>query len=493
MANVSSKHPLYESIRTVWDKMYDAEKQSRIKEKGLLYLPATESMKIDGMQEGDVGLKCYQSYKLRAVFPTEYADSLDFDLGMMHQKPAIIVVPDKLKPMLENATNNGESMLSLLTTINRFQLQYGRVGMLADFPMKGNINTLPYIVIYDPRSIINWDDGVSELGNANLNLVVLDETYQKRVDDFNWVEQVRYRVLKLGDLLKNEQDGKGDVYSYAVVESDVADELEYKNPTYAGKVFNKIPFVFANVTHINSTIESPPKEDLVDASIACYQLEADYREVLHLQGKDTLLLKGVTGASNKDGDDSVRVGARSAIRVTADGDAKYIGISGDSLGELRKAVENDKENLSIKSGQKINTSQSSQESGEAIRTRVAARTANLISISKTGAAALEKLLKLICEWMGLDPNEVSVTPNLEFTRTAFNVQYLVQLMVAKTQGAPISMQTIHEYIKDAGLTVMDFTEEVALCQSDLVDYKDLLTVVTEANKDLNAEQNVIKQ
>lgn len=487
--SIKNKHPLYEAMSPIWVKMHDAEKQERIKAKGVVYLPATQSMILDGMGNGEEGLKYYLAYKARAVFPTEYADSLDFDLGMMHQKPAIINVPDKLKAMLEKATNNGESMLSLLTTLNKYQLRFGRVGILADFPRKGNASSLPYIVVYDPRSILNWDDGVSELGDASLNLVVLDETYQKRNEDFSWTEQEKFRVLKLGDLVENEAEGTEN-YSFAVTETDSVQDLSFEEPVYVGKPCKKIPFVFANVTHINSEVENPPKEDLVDASIACYQLEADYREVLHLQGKDTLILKGATGQSNN-GDDDIRVGARSAIRVNSEGDAKYIGISGNSLGELRKAVENDKENLSVKSGQKINTSQSSQESGEAIRTRVAARTANLISISKTGAAALEKLLKIVCEWMGLDPNEVNVTPNLEFTRTAFNVQYLVQLMVAKAQGAPIAMQTIHEYVKDAGLTVLDFETEMKLCQDDLVQYKDLLTVVTEANKDMNVNQQVI--
>lgn len=486
---ISDQHPLYIAMKPVWDKMHDAEKSSRVKAAGVKYLPATESMTIDGMGEGEPGRRVYESYKMRAVYPTDFADSISFDIGMMHQKPAIINVPDEMKEMLDSITVDGENIHSLLVNINRAQLHKGRVGILLDFPSgehKGKVS--PYIALYDTSAILNWDDSQADNGASNLNLVVLNETFQKR-NGFTWAEQIRYRVLQLGSMEDNEPEGTA-TYKCGVFDSDDYEESGIFEPNYMGRKLQRIPFVFANVSHTKAEPESPPKEDLVDACLSCYRGEADYRQVLHHQGQETLVMTNASGTNKVDDGNTVRLGAGSVIQLNQGGDAKFIGISGESLSELRKSVENDKDLISIKSGQKINTTQSSQESGEAIRTRVAARTANLISIAKTGAIALQQILEMAAEWMGYDKSKVEVKPNLEFTRTAFNIQYLVQLMTSKKLGAPISMESIHEYIKDAGLTVKDFADEITLCMEDTVKYKELLNVVKDANMDNNPQQQV---
>lgn len=486
--NITSVHPLYLAMAPIWEKMKHAEKASSVKAAGTLYLPATTSMIIDGMKPGELGFKNYSAYIGRAVYPTDFADSIGFDIGMMHQKPPIINVPDGMSEMLNSITTDGGNVYTLLTAINRAQLHTGRVGLLLDFPEgESAAGTTPYVSLYDAMAIKNWDDSQSENGDSNLNMVVLDETYYKRTG-FDWMQQIRYRVLVLGDLNANEREGTA-TYKVGVTEDESFTEDKLFEPKYVGKTLDRIPFVFANVTHINATPESPPKEDLVDACLACYRGEADYRQVLHMQGQDTLVLINASGV-NTQGDEPVRVGAGAMLKVGQQGDAKYIGISGNSLAELRKSVENDKDLIATKSGQKTNTTQSSQESGEAIRTRVAARTANLISVAKSGAEALEKILKIAAHWMGLDESKVEVKPNLEFTRTAFNIQYLVQLMTSKKLGAPISMASIHEYIKDAGLTVMDFEKEMELCVRDMTEYAELLNVVKDANMDANPIQQI---
>ena len=123
-----------------------------------------------------------------------------------------------------------------------------------------------------------------------------------------------------------------------------------------------------------------------------------------------------------------------------------------------------------------------------MKTRIAARTASLIRIAYTGAAGLENLLKVCAKWMGADPEKVVVKPNLEFTKSMFNGQDFVQIITARNLKAPISLQSIHGWLVDQGLTTLSFEEEMAILEEELKKWP----LPDDAKADLNAEQQVNK-
>ena len=134
----------------------------------------------------------------------------------------------------------------------------------------------------------------------------------------------------------------------------------------------------------------------------------------------------------------------------------------------------------------VNNTKGSQESGEALRTRIGARTASLVQLAKTGASGLESLLKLCARWMGEDESKVVVKPNLDFSKALFSGQNLVQTMAARQLGAPVSLETIHGYLADQGLTSLTFNDEMEKMKAEIEKYPFILELGGKA--DQNAQQ-----
>ena len=433
-----------------------------IKSKGEKYLPATSGMRLDGMLPSQLGYKDYEAYKERAVLHEYVSEAVSNYIGHLHVKDAQFKLPKKMEYMLTEATFLGEGLQTLLRRINSHQLLAGRLGLMADLPSEMSFDSLPKLSVYAAESIVNWDDNAFSQRLNSLNLVVINESAPRRVSGFRWEVVQRYRILQLGDLDLNEDLA---IYRQGVFEDRDYNFSEMFVPTYKGQALEAIPFVFINAKDTLSDFSHPPLQGLGKLTLAIYRGEADYRQNLHMQSQDTLVTVG--GIRNPGGiagvdSDAVRIGAGSRLDIELGGDAKFIGVSSTGLSEQRLSLENDKALASIRAGNFIGGGSSRQESGEAISVRLAAQMALLRDIAMTGAAGLEKILKIVATWMGENPEEVSVLPNLEFTKIELRGQDVLNLVQAQQLGAPLSNQSLHAMMADRGMTVMDFESEMAI-------------------------------
>jgi hypothetical protein len=477
-------HPYYAAFQEDWIAQRDLHAGERVvKSKREVYLPPTPSMILDGFgsnKKNCVGDKVYDSYIKRAVFPDYVSEAVAVLVGMLHHKPADIELPEVMKPMLEKATLEGESLHDLLRRINYEQMITGRIGLLADLPVaqtgedgKPVVNMapgLPFIATYVAEAITNWDESDNEDGFVTLNLVVLNESGLKRDADFVWKTVKKYRVLTLGDTTANEAVGEYRIGTFS--DDQGSNQLAFSEdlmvaPMYRGKKLDQIPFVFINTRDLLSRPDESPTLGLGRLVLAIYRGEADYRQGLFMTGQDTLVVIG--GVRNADGvpgeDDAVRTGAGSRIDVDINGDAKYIGVESSGLSEQRSALENDRKHATLKSGQLIE-GKSKQESGEALSTRLTAQTASLNQIAITAAKGLETMLKKIAEWIGANPEEVKVKPNMEFGDPNLKVSDLNELMDARTKGFPISKKSLHQLAVERRLTKMEYEDEMELIQEE---------------------------
>lgn len=481
---LNSTHPLYDALRERWKLLRDCYAgEETVKTEAVRYLPPTPAMLIDGMGAGQDGLKNYEAYKQRAVFSDYVTDAIEAYMGMLHQNPALFELPDAMQDLVDNATINGESLLTLLRRINEEQLVTGRLGLLADLPFNPDPSKpLPYVTLYIAESIINWDDSNDQEGKNVLNMVILNESNFERGQDYVWRLVEKYRLLELGGMDQQLEGKNGDqgVGSEDTLKAEAAAESkvrEYNNglyyvqngtieaspsemttPMLRGQSLDEIPFVIINSKDIVTTPDVPPLLGLANLSMTIYRGEADYRHQLFLQGQDTLVV--ING--NPEGGPPLRVGAGAVINLATGGDAKYIGVGAVGLPEVRLSLENDKLRATNKSSILAagKGGMSGRESGDALRIRMAAQTATLTSIALAGAAGLEKVLKSIATWMGEDPKKVKVTPNLEFTDFQVDGKQIVDLMTARTMGAPISLESIHGIMVDRNLTQMDYETEM---------------------------------
>lgn len=466
--SIQSTHPHYDSKVEDWTLIRDAYKGERqIKSKGLQYLPATKGMQIDGMKQGDLGWESYNAYKMRAIFPEYTKQAIDNFIGMLWRKPPTIKLPKALEPMLESATLSGDSLTTLMRRINEEQLMTGRCGIMLDLPEAVEHNTLPYIAFYSAETIRNWDDNYTAEGRNELNLVVLDESSLKRDTAFSWSTFEKYRVLVLGSMELNEPEG---VANYRQGAFDQETGLEYNEarmitPVYRGKALQKIPFVFINTKDLLPEPDDTPLLHLARQCLCIYRGEADYRQSLFMQGQDTLV---VIGGLRKQEDEQIRTGTGAMIQVDQGGDAKFIGVDGRGLPEQRYALVNDRLRAEIIAGQLTNTSDK-VESGIAMQTRLGAQTSTLAQIALSGAKGLERILKICAEWVGADPEEVEIHPNLEFVTNELDGQTLLMYMQAKELGAPISNESLHKLMVSKGMTIMHFEDEMKLVEKELAE------------------------
>jgi hypothetical protein len=317
--------------------------------------------------------------------------------------------------------------------------------------------------MYQAEAMINWDQGERTTNVIDsLNLVVLDESEYVRTDMFNWEMVNKYRLLMLGDPIVNEGP-LGGVYSAGVFEQGATEfnEATMLIPSIRGTTLQKIPFTFINSKDVVPDPDDPALLGLANLVLTIYRGEADYRQSLFMQGQDTLVVIG--DAEEK----TYRTGANSSIGLPTGGDAKFIGVDSQGLVEMRSALENDYSRAAQKGGQLLDSVSREKESGDALKVRVAARTSTLNQVALAGAFGLQQSLRDIAIWTGSNPEEVIVTPNLDFVDDTMAGKELIDLLTAKTLGAPLSQESIHLTMQTRGMTEKTLDEEIAAIEAEV--------------------------
>lgn len=465
--SLDETHPKYTEFAKRWTLCRDAQEgQEQVKGKGITYLPPTRGMELDGMNPAELGYRRYQAFKQRALFPEVFADTVNILVGTMNRQPATIQLPKAMEDMRDKATILGESLDDVLRKVHEQQLVTGRVGLHLDVPMEEvrRANMLPLLSIFDAEAIINWDDGkVMDPTKQSLNLVVLDVSEDER-DGFTWTEQTKYRVLQLGDLHDNEATG---TYLNGIFrEAEGYNLAGMTEPTLSGKKLDQIPFVFIGPRDINIMPDLPPLLGLANRCFAIYAGEADLRNALHGSSEETLVTIGNMMSGEDDGDDdSIRVGTGARIAMAEGGDAKFIGPESRALQYQENNVKRDYEAANALSA-RLSQQGSQVESGDALRIRVAAQTANLASIARSAASGLEELLRIAAVWIGANPDEVKIEANLNFADDPQPFEELNGMLTFKQRGGVISHRTMNDIMVKRDMTTRSLEEELEAIQEE---------------------------
>lgn len=461
-------HCEYEQMRCLWKRVRDAYKgQDHIKRLMDEYLPPTTGMAKptpDGYQINQNGWNEYRMYLARALFSGDVAQMVRTAIGILWNKDATIELPAKLEYVRNHATSEGDTLMQLMRDVNVEQLQTARAGLLVDLPAPVNGALLrgkpqPYITLYKAEQILNWDVGSRGLvPYRQLNMVLLDESENERQKDLSVKWQQKYLVLSLGSL--DPEDVSGDYYWGRFRNGSFTDK-----PLTQAVVYNKplpfIPFTFINATHISHRVEQPPHIDLVDLVISLYQNSADYEQMLHEHAQETLVVE------NGEEDKKYRVGSHATICTRGDGNKAYfIGLNGHGLPEMAKAYQNKKIEIERKAGQMIDTRSLQRESGESLKTRLAAQTATLSSIADACGWGMTRCLQQMAIMVGADPTEVKVQPNTNFLNPELFAKTLVELMQAKNMGLPLTDDDLIVMMQDRGLTDKDVETVKAMLKKE---------------------------
>lgn len=447
--SVKNTHPDYDLLLPDMDLVRDFYRGERIvKNLNTRYLTPNSSHYIDGMGSTQKGWQDFTKYLEGARFPDLVRQAVESATGIMDAENAVIEVPVRMQPLLEKITRGGDDIYSLLRKIRYEQLITGRLGLLMDVD---EVTNLPYISLYKGESIRNWDEGVNDTRSvANYRVIVLDEPSVSINSQLEWETEESYRVVAL-------QEGK---YVTGVFRENFSDA--FMEPVLLmGKSLDEIPFIFINTKDNLATPDLPPLLGLANKVQAIYRSEAHYRFHLYMQSQDTLVRIGFIG----DKENPVRTGAGSIIDVDPGGDVKYVGVNSQGLPEERVALENDYRQAE-EMAMKILDKQSA-ESNEALMTRRSSQTASMTQIAKTAAFGVEQILRIMAEWMQLNPEEVTVTAFTDFTEVSITGRDVIDLRTAKQMGAAISNETIHNLMREGGITDKTYEDElIAIAKED---------------------------
>lgn len=429
----SSRHPDYDAWAPFWKLARQAyEGSEEIKAEGTAYLPMPS-----GFRQAPDPEAAYAAYVERAVYPEIVAPTIRGMAGVMHAKPASYELPPSMEYLLEEASRDNLTLDALHRRITREILQVGRYGLLADMPAEGA--PLAYIAGYTAECILNWDTA----DDGRLSMVLLNESgYERNPETYGWDVARAWRLLELDEaglyVVRRFREEGGDIV-----------ELDPVEPVMAGGArLDFIPFVFIDSNDLTPEPDEIPLLPLAKATINIYRLEADYRRALYLTAQPTPV---IIGAFDEFQDPPpMTIGSAVPWIIPPPGDAKFLEFSGAALSAQRQAILDEMERA-VQLGARLLADQTGQqESGEARRLRYASESATLTSIAQNVGSGLEKALRYVARWLGINEDLVTVEPNLEFSDQKLTPQE-VDALVRGWQSGAYSHDTLFANLQRGGL------------------------------------------
>lgn len=429
--DLAEKLPEYQEVR-------DCRKgATAVKDRGEEYLPKPTGFKA----QKDDGVAMYRAYIKRAQFPDLLSPTIGGMVGIVHRREAQIEGMDEGTPMAvlwERATPDGLPLETLHRRITEELLTVGRCELLPDAPIDGG--EAPYIALYSAESMINWSE--------DRDFFVFEEEYRIR-NGYEWTSDKRYRVLTL-------EEGK---YVVRVVDKDGSPV----DPKFAEGVFpsksgggnlEEIPVVVIGSRDLGLEPDEIPLLGVARSALAIYRLDADYRHQLFMTGQETLVFSGMRAE-----DIPNYVGAGVAVALEApEAQASYVGPKGVGISAHKTAIDDERENAAAAGARVFDTQKRGAESGDALRIRSRASTATLVSVALASAAGLEKALRHCAVMMGQDPEQIVVTPNLDFVDSKLTPAEAKALVDVWMTGA-ISYETLYENLQKGEVASQERTAE----------------------------------
>lgn len=349
-------------------------------------------------------------------------------VGAAFRKDPIIDLPVNLEYLVVDSTGSKTPLVKLAQEITGEVIQFGRYGLLVDYPASedgltasevSDLNLKARINRYKPESIINWHVDIIN-GIPKLVLVVLKEELSILDDDgFTWRESVQYRALKM-------VEGK-----YVQLLFDEHEELvhAYEPRDFNGDAWTDIPFVFIGSEDNDTDVDVAPMYDLAELNLGHLRNSADYEESIHITGQPTLVLSTDLSAeefkaANPDG---VLIGARRGHNLGASGNAFFLEASPNQLADT--AMQR-KEQQAVMIGARLITAAGSNETAEAARIKHSGEMSVLSGITGNVESGLIQAIRWVSVFM--EPQE-SEDIFVKLNRDFFDKTLDPQMMMAQIQ------------------------------------------------------------
>lgn len=457
---IDTQHPTYEAMKPIWQKCRDAfAGQYAVHARGQAYLPV-----LAGQTPQD-----YLAYKMRATYFNASGRTLDGLVGMVFRREPYSEYPDSFESIYKDIDLKDTTTDSFAEKLLREVLQVYRAGVLVEFPQviqqppnaatAAQLNLRPYSSFYPTEAIINWR--VERINNAmQATLVVLSETYEEPIDEYDNKVGIQYRVLRLTD----------GVYTQSIYRQAQSGFQQYGDdiiPLMNGRPIPFIPFYSFGAFDTDINPEYPPLLDLVDLNLAHYRVSADYEYGTHFTGLPMLFLAGVALDENE----KIYLGSQTAI-VSNNENAKgqFIEFSGQGLGALEKNLDRKEKQMAVLGARLLEQQKAGVETQGAMQQRVNGEASVLAGVANMISQQMEKMLNFMAQWEGIN-QEIEFKLNTDYQPTNMTPQELAELVKAWQAGA-ISFDTLFKNLQkgeiiDADDSLEDEMEKISNAEPNL--------------------------
>lgn len=451
MAGVSTTHREYDEYVEVWRDCDNVVAGQRAMHKaGERYLPKLIDETPDGYR-GRLRRSDYANYTWRTIAGL---------VGMAFRKDPTVEVPASIEPYLANIDLAGTTLYTFAKNATEEILEYGRCGLLVDHPpMPENVEAItqavaetlglrPTLKLYGPEHIINWR--YATIGNATvLVMAVLKEEAEIQKGEFEYECEDRYRVLDL--------DEQGFYRQRVYRINDKGQDELVEGPIYPamnGRPLTSIPFYIVGTNGIAQECDEPPLIDLMDANIAHYQVNSDYRHGLHFAALPTLFLAGVQNDTGK----SFYIGSAAAIQSPdPNAKAEFIEFKGQGLVPIKDALNGLEQRMAILGARMIADEAKQVETLGATQIKRLGENSVLASIVIAVSQVIEEALGVMAAWSGAS-GAVKFEISREFMPVAIDAAQMRELM-ANVQGGMISLRDYFELLKRGDVIAAEKTFE----------------------------------
>ena len=428
-------HPEFKKYDELWTRCRDCFKgEDAIKAKGPTYLPYLTEQATEE----------YNSYKDRAVFLNTFHRTITGLVGGAMRKRPLINVPSGMEPLLEDIDLMGTNIEDFIkqTLIELFIT--GRVISVCDRFEDGR----PYLTRYLAENFVNWSyAGMIEKYAVFCEEVELDPSSFTH----ETVEQYRAYVM--------EEEG---VFVYTMRE---AIDEETNEPTLIttnvvpltlrGETLKRLPITVINTTECGFKVEEPPLLDLANVCLSHYRSSADLEHGRHFTALPQAYITGVDPDEYMNG---VHVGgSRAWLIPNEQAKVGFLEFSGQGLGSLEKAIDQ-KERMMAILGARLLEGPKGVEAAETARIRQNTETSILGSLVRSLGRGIERSLKIMAEWEGYNPDDVSIEMNTDFIDVKIPYQEVIALVQSYQMGG-ISLDTLLHNLKKGEIIPHDVTIE----------------------------------
>jgi hypothetical protein len=428
---VRTQHPDFIRMSPIWKRCRDViAGQVAMHMAGAAYLPKLKE-ESDEDHRGRIG---------RSDFFNGTWITIRAFVGMLFRKPPTKDIPPGMTEYLQDVTATGKEVETFAKALAHEALTVTRYGILVDHPpqqtdgdgkvvpitkaVAEKLGLRPKLALYKAESITNWKP--QESGKpGQYAMVTLCEEHPIPDDRFSHKIEKRWRVLDLDeagfyrqqvwrvDAKGNDEQVGGDIY-----------------PLMDGKPLGYVPFKTYGADGEEAEVDEPALIDLVEANVAVYQINSDYRHGLHWTGLPTLFLAGL----DSDPDKKYYIGSAAAITAShPDAKASFIEFTGQGLSELREAIREKKQEMAMAGARAIMDETKQVETLGGTQIKRNGENSALANVAITVSASLEWALGVFAQWAGQD-SKIVYQLNRIFMPVMMDAQTLAGLIAANQAG-----------------------------------------------------------